>query len=205
MLVSPFLLLVLTHADFLCHLWGISPYASSWVFLFSGPFVEVLLSSSLRMIPSFLQGVQLWSSLIYIAEVQPRYLYLRWDFCYIVWLQVVFSFSWGILLLFFLSSLHVWWCPFSIFLSISKFPFYWAFRFFSWFVSSFPTIICHFLLFTISMAHFVMPNSIPVSLLYILRLSISFSFFANNLMSMYMRWLIFFPTIYEACIRVCIS
>ena len=47
-----------------------------------------------------------------------------------------------------------------------------------------------------SMAHFSMPNSIPMSWLYILtarmRVFSSFSFFVNNLMSsMYIRWLIF--------------
>ena len=47
-----------------------------------------------------------------------------------------------------------------------------------------------------SMTQFSMPNSIPMSWLYILsaclRISSSFSFFANNLMSsMYIRWLIF--------------
>ena len=47
-----------------------------------------------------------------------------------------------------------------------------------------------------SMVHFPMPNSIPMSWLYILtacmRVFSSFSFFANNLMSsMYIRWLIF--------------
>ena len=71
------------------------PYASSWVFLFSCPFVGVLLWSTLRMVPSILQGGQL------------RYLSLWWDFCYVVGFQVVSSFCWGILfffLLFFLSS-----------------------------------------------------------------------------------------------------
>ena len=47
-----------------------------------------------------------------------------------------------------------------------------------------------------SRAHFSMPNSIPMSCLYILtvciRVSSSFSFFANSFMSsMYIRWLIF--------------
>ena len=47
-----------------------------------------------------------------------------------------------------------------------------------------------------SMAHFSMPNSIPMSWLYILtacmRVSIFFSFFANSLMSfIYIRWFIF--------------
>ena len=69
----------------------------------------------------------------------------------------------------------------------------------SWFGSSIPSVICRLPLFITSMAHFSMPNSIPMSWLYILtaclRVSSSFSFFfffAKCLMlSMYIRWLIF--------------
>ena len=65
-----------------------------------------------------------------------------------------------------------------------------------WFGSSIPSVICRLPLFMTSMAHFSMPNSIPMSWLYILtacmRISSSFSFFANSLTSsMYIRWLIF--------------
>ena len=54
----------------------------------------------------------------------------------------------------------------------------------------------HFLRFIISIAHFSVPNTNPMSWLYILTAGIrvyhSFSFFANILMSsMYLRWLIF--------------
>ena len=67
---------------------------------------------------------------------------------------------------------------------------------FSWFGSSIPSVICRFLFFTISIAHFSMPNSIPISRVYIftayIRVSDSFSFLANSLMSsMYIRWLMF--------------
>ena len=63
----------------------------------------------------------------------------------------------------------------------------------SWFGSSIPSIL---MLFITSMAHFSMPNSIPMSWLYILiayiRVSSSFCFFAISLMSsMYTKWLIF--------------
>ena len=68
------LFLFLTHKIDLHPLWDVWFYASKWVFLFSGPFVEVL-SSSLRMVLSILQGVQ------------PRYLSLWWDFYYVVWFQ----------------------------------------------------------------------------------------------------------------------
>ena len=57
---------------------------------FSGLFVEVLPSSTLRMVPSILH------------LRQPRYLSLWWF--QEVWFREVFSFSWGILLNFFLSS-----------------------------------------------------------------------------------------------------
>ena len=39
---------------------------------------------------------------------------------------------------------------------------------FSWFITSIPSFICCFPLFIISMAHFSIPNSIPISSLYIL-------------------------------------
>ena len=63
-------------------------------------------------------------------------------------------------------------------------------------------------LFITSMAHFSMPNSIPMSWLYILtaciRVSSSFSFFANSLMSsMYIKWLIFSCDL-PSFIRLCI-
>ena len=62
---------------------------------------------------------------------------------------------------------------------------------------SIPSVICRFPLFIISMAHFSMIHSIPISSLHILAtciwISDSFSFLANCLMSStYIRWLIFF-------------
>ena len=59
-----------------------------------------------------------------------------------------------------------------------------------------PSVLCRLPLFITSMAHFSLLNPIPISWLYILtacmRVSSSFSFFANSLMSsMYIRWLIF--------------
>ena len=78
-----FLLLFLTYIVCLYHLRDVRSYVSSWVFLSSGLFVEVLLLSALRMVPSIL------------GRDQPRRLSLCWDFCYIVWFWVIFSFSWG--------------------------------------------------------------------------------------------------------------
>ena len=67
-----FLFLFLTHRVCPCYLWDVKPYASSWVFLFSGPFVEVFPSSSIRIVPSILH------------RGQPMCLLFWWDFCYIV-------------------------------------------------------------------------------------------------------------------------
>ena len=45
----------LTHTVSLHHISKVRPYASSWVFLFSSPLVEVLLLSISRMVPSILR------------------------------------------------------------------------------------------------------------------------------------------------------
>ena len=68
-------LLSMTCAIYLCHLCDIRPYESSWVFLFSGLFVDVLLSSPLRIVPSILpEGQLFW-----------------WDFCKVVSFRVFCS------------------------------------------------------------------------------------------------------------------
>ena len=113
-----FLLLFLTPRACLRHLLDVQPYTSSWDFLCSGPFVEVLPSFNLRMVSSILRGGQ------------PRCLILWWDFCYIVYFRIVFSFSWDTLFNFFLLSPLVLWRPLTIFSSICKFPFlraFWSF------------------------------------------------------------------------------
>ena len=135
-------------------------------------------SSTSKMVPRILQGGQ------------PRSLSLWFYFCYIVWFPVVFSFSRETLFkFFFLSSPLVWWCPLPIFPSTCKFPFLW---FFSRFGNSIP---CRFLLLIICMAHFSIPNSIPISWLYILTVYVrtfNYFFIFDSLMSsMYIRWLIF--------------
>ena len=78
------LLLFLTHTVSLRDLWDIRPNASSWVFLFSVQFVEVLLCFPLGIIPSSLQGGQ------------SRYLSLWRDF---MW--------WSLVLWIFFSSSEV--------------------------------------------------------------------------------------------------
>ena len=85
-------LLIFFYAYSLCHLSDVSPYSSSLVFLFSRSFVEVLLSSTPRMVTSILKGGK------------PRCLSFWWDFCCRVWFWVVFSFSWDTLFKFFLPS-----------------------------------------------------------------------------------------------------
>ena len=127
----------------LYHLWDVRPYALSWVFLFSEAFAGVLPSSTSRMVSSILWGGQ------------PRCLSLWCDFCNIVWFWVVFSFSCGILFNFFFDS--------SLFDGIC----FSDRSYFSWFGRSISSVICRFLFFIISTAHFSMPDSIPVSSLYI--------------------------------------
>ena len=153
----------------------------------------------------FLRPLQEWSQ-----GEQPRYLSLWWNFYYILWFRVVFSSSWDTHFSFFLSSLLVWWGLFPIFQSTCKFPFLWPFWFFSWFGSSIHFIICLFPLLIISVVHFSMPNSIPISWLYILtariRVSLLFSFSANSLMSsIYISWLYFLANTKVFCSRLCIS
>ena len=122
---------------------------------FFGPFVVVLLWYTFRMVPSILR----WG--------QHRYLCLWWDFCYLVWFWVVFSFSRGSLIIFpfICSSLLVSASNIHKYVLVSISP---CVLIFSWFGSSIPSMIRHFLLFITCMAHFSMLNSIPISSLYIL-------------------------------------
>ena len=85
----------LTHIVCLRHLCDVRPYVLSWVFLYSGPFVKVLQSITLRVIPNFLRR---W---------QTRYLSLSYDFCSVVFFRVLFSFSWGIFKIFFCFYPHL--------------------------------------------------------------------------------------------------
>ena len=94
-----FLLLFLIHIVCPYHLLDVRPDTSSLVFSFSCPFVEVLPSFTLRMVPSILRQGQL------------SCLSLWWNFCNVVWFQVVSSFSCNL----FISSPFVWWCPLQIF------------------------------------------------------------------------------------------
>ena len=107
----------LTHIVFLCHVWDVRPFELSLIFLFAGPFVEVLPSFTLRMVPNILQGGHFWC------------LYLLWDFCQIVCFRVDFLFSWDTHFLLFISSQFVWEYSLPIFSSNCKFPFLRA----SWF------------------------------------------------------------------------
>ena len=68
----------LIHIVCLCHLWDERSYASSLVFQFSCPLVEVLPSSTSRMVPSILQGGQ------------PKCLSLLWNLCCRPWFREAF-------------------------------------------------------------------------------------------------------------------
>ena len=101
-----------------------------------------------------------------LRERQPKYLYLWWNFCNIVWFLIVFSFSWGNhFYLFFLlcrfSGAHFQYSKVFVGLLFSE-------R--SDLVlnsKSIPSVLSHFLLFIISTAHFSLANSIPISWQYI--------------------------------------
>ena len=89
---------------------------------------------------------------------------------------------------FFLSSPHVWLRPLPIFECLCKFPTLQVFWFFSWFRSSFSSIICRVSLLIVSMAHFSISNSIPISWLYILPTCIRISnFFFHFLQTIWCR------------------
>ena len=72
-----FLPLSLTH---IMSFWEVMPYAWLLVFLFSSPFVQVLLWYTSRMIPSILR------------KGQPRYLCFWQTSCYVVFSRVIFWF-----------------------------------------------------------------------------------------------------------------
>ena len=115
-----FLLIFLTHTVCLRHLWDVRPYVSSLVFLFSRPFVEVLLSTDVRMVPSILRRGQL------------RYLSLCWDFLNVVFFRAVFLLKNSFLIYSFIFA--CWWCSLPVFLSflfsecVLIFPLIWLFR-----------------------------------------------------------------------------
>ena len=137
--------------EFSClyYLWDVRPYALSWVFLFSGPFVEVLSLSTSRMAPEYLtrETAQVFILLLRLL-LYDRFL-------------VLLGYS---LLIFFLSSLLILCCPLPIFPSTCKFPFFRTFWFFVDFSSSIHSVICIFPLLIISVAHFSIENSIRIFL-----------------------------------------
>ena len=68
-----------------CHLWDVRPYASSWVFVFSSSFVGVLLSSTLRRVPSILWGelprcLSLWQGFLCSLVFSSFLVLLRYSF-----------------------------------------------------------------------------------------------------------------------------
>ena len=139
-----FFLLFLTPIVYQCNLRNVRPYESLLAFLFSGPFNGNLLSFTSRMVPSILQ------------EGQPRCLSLWWDFCYVVWFQVVFAFSWDTFFYNFFFHLRLF---NSVHFQYSQV----LVSFLCWFGSSIPCVICCFVQLIISMAHFSMTKSIHIS------------------------------------------
>ena len=122
--------------------------------LFFGPFVEVLLWSILRMVPSILWDVG--TAQIFIPLMRFLLCSLV-SSCFLVLQKYSFYFS----------SL-VWCPPLPIFPSICKIPFFKHSVFFSWYGSSTPFVICCFLLIIISMTLFSTPNSVLIFWIYIL-------------------------------------
>ena len=127
-----------------CRLWDVRPYVSSLVFLFSALFVEVLPSSTSKIVPNITRET---------AKVSiPFMRYLLYDLVsssFLVLMRKQFKF--------FLSSPLVWWCPLPTFPSICKF------LILSWFGSSISSVMYCFALLIICIAHFSMPNSITMS------------------------------------------
>ena len=156
-----FLLLFLTPTICRRHLWDVS--------LMHGRELSCSLVHLLKFLSCpFLE----WSRVSY--EGDSLGICLWWDFCYIIWFRIVFLFSWDILSKFFLSSLLAWWCLLPIFPSIYNVPFSERFDFFLiWQFYSFRHL--SFSIFNTCMAHFSLPNSIPISSLYILTACIKVS------------------------------
>ena len=163
-----------------------------WIFLFSDPFIGVLVLSTLRMVLSILRGRQ------------PRYLSFWWDFCYIVWFWAVLSFSWSILFFFF-SFISAY-----LMVSASNIPKYLLVSI-SQSVLIFLDLVVLFLLSWVIFisSHFSMPNSIPISWLYIslpvLGFTVLFPFWQTVWCRPYSFGDWFFPVIYKVFIRLNIS
>ena len=192
-----------------CHLKDLRPYSSPLVFFSSGPFVWILPSSTLRMVSSMLQRVPpRCLFLIPAAELcfekfsrSSEELFSNLSFYRRLFDSVYFRYFHilvGILFRFFL------------------FWYFYSFRHTSGSVSlrtykalyvikhkqtnkqtneqTNSSIIRRLLLLIINVVHFSMPNSIPITWLYIaivfIRVSISVLFFANSLIK-HIKWLIF--------------
>ena len=166
------------------HFWDVMPYASSWIFLFSGQFHRLLLLVHSMNHPEHLT---MWTAHVFT---------LWWEFSHIVWFRVVLSLSWRILLYFFFYL-----CMFDgVRFQFRKYL-YFSFPRGFWFffldlVVLFLLSFVVFPLLIISMAHFsakfypyiitVCPHCLFSGFHFL------FSFLANTLMSsMYIKSLIF--------------
>ena len=169
--------LFLMHTVCLRHLWDIQPYALLLVFLF-------IWSYSLVHFKNGSEYLTRWTAQVFIPLIRFRLCsFVLNSFC--VLLRYSFNFFF---LLHLFDGVHFQYAQIFVsflFIECSEF-----------FLHSIVLILLSFSASYVCMAHFSMPNSIPISWPYILtayiRVSNSFSFLANSLMSsVYMRWLIF--------------
>ena len=90
------------------------------------------------------------------------------------------------------SVISIWLCPLLIFSSTCIFPLLWVSWLFLIWLFHFFVVICLFPLVIISMVLSFIPRSWLYLLIVCIRISSSFSFFGNSLMSsVYIKWLIF--------------
>ena len=161
-----FLLLFLTHIVCQSHLWEVMPNAWLLVFLFSASFVEGLLWSTSRIVPSILRG---WHPR-YSSHLTRVLLYCFVSSSFLVPLRYYF------LIFSFISSCLIVTAS-NIPMENCRFSFLRTFWFFLDLVVLFLPLCVVSPLFITSMAHFSTPNSIPISWLYILTVCIRVSNF----------------------------
>ena len=141
--------------------------------------IYAIVMSFLVLMPICCSLVHIKDGSEYLTRSQPRYIFLWWDLCDVVWFWVSFSFSSGILSFYFFFHLRMF---YGVRFQYSQV--FVSFLFsdrsdFSWFRCSIPSVMFRLRLFLISMKHFSMLKSIPISWLYILFafIRISNSFF----------------------------
>ena len=173
-LFSMFFLFFLSHIVYLYHLSKVRQCASLSASLSSGLFVYVSFLSISRIVPSIL-----WKG-------QPSFS-LWWDSCSRAWFWEAFSLICITLLFFFRLGLFN-----SVGFQYSEIlvsSFFLSELILTWFRTYIPSILCLISLLIVSMAHFSISHSIPISYIFIvsIRFFNSFSILANKLMTVYDR------------------